>query len=655
MADKKAVEIEDLSKIVAVSDPRVSPDGDRAIFVHTVMDFETDEYTNTLWMADLKRGKATKYTTGRGKDKNPLWSPDGKQILFTSTPPVKEGEEKKKTQLYIISTEGGEARQVTDLETPVESPQWSPNGKNVLFVSGVRDEEPESDVKVITRLYYKANAGGFFDGKRKHLFRVPARGGKPKQITKGDFDVSTPRWLPDNRRIVFVGNMREDADKTKHRFVYVVDSKTGEVTMVTDQVKSIRNIRPSPEGKAIAVTGHDYEKGSPTFSNVWLVPLDGGDHLNLTGGHDMNIGSGLSCEVKVNSPDSNPQWSADGKYLYFTSIYDGAARLYRVPVEGGPVEEVVGGLNHSVLAFDLMKGGEVVYTHLNTTDLSELWVYRNGKSRQLTDFNKSYLGKTAVQDHEEFRFKSNGGHMVEGWIMKPYPYKEGEKYPLILHIHGGPTGVYGNAFFHEFQVLAAQGWAVMYINPWGSGGYYEEYQTNLPGHYFEQDYDDLMKAVDYVVENYDYVDGKRLGVTGGSYGGVMSNWIITQTDRFNAAITCRSITNWLTFFGVSDIGWTFLQHQLHGIPWLDEEKLMEKSPIRHVANVKTPTMIIQSEQDYRCPMEQAEQLYTALKFLGVESEFIRFPNETHELSRSGKPKHRRERLQHMVRWFNKYL
>jgi acylaminoacyl-peptidase len=239
--------------------------------------------------------------------------------------------------------------------------------------------------------------------------------------------------------------------------------------------------------------------------------------------------------------------------------------------------------------------------------------------------------------------------------MKPPGFDASKKHPLVLHIHGGPRGAYGNSFFHEFQVLAAQGWAVMYVNPWGSGGYYEEYQAALPGHYFEQDYDDLMRAVDVVIERYPWVDAGRLGVTGGSYGGVMTNWIITHTDRFAAAVTLRSITNWVTFFGVSDIGWTFGKTELGGVPWEMEDVFMEKSPIRHVANVKTPTMIIHSEEDYRCPMEQAEQLFTALKVLDVDAEFIRFPGESHELSRGGKPKHRRERLEHMVRWFKKYL
>jgi len=226
---------------------------------------------------------------------------------------------------------------------------------------------------------------------------------------------------------------------------------------------------------------------------------------------------------------------------------------------------------------------------------------------------------------------------------------------MVLEIHGGPRGAYGHSMVHEFQVLAAQGWVVAYVNPYGSGGYREDYQAGLPGNYCDQDYADLMGAVDYLLEHYDFIDGDRLGVTGGSYRGIMTNWIVTQTDRFRAAVTQRSICNWYSFFGTSDIGWTFGRWEMGGVPWEDEEGFLRTSPIRYVHQVKTPTLIIHSEEDYRCPMEQAEQFFTALKYLGVPTELIRFPGENHDLSRSGKPKHREERLNHMVRWFKEYL
>ena len=651
MSELKKVDIMDLAKIRMVSDPQISPNGKRVVFVHTVMDFDKDEYLNDLWMADPSDDSVTQFTYGRRKDKNPRWSPDGGRILFTSTPPVKEGEEKK-TQLYVISTDGGEARKVTDVEGGVESPRWSPNGKTILFISGVKRQAREGDVKVIDRLSYKFNGRGFYENERKHLFTVPVKGGKPKQVTKGEFDVTNPSWTSDGKEIVFASNLEPDADVTRRQYIYKVDAKGGDPVKLTDTLMSINGVSCNPYGEEIAFAGHDYHNGSGTNSDIWILKGKE-DPINLTTDFDQDIGTKLSCDIKVSSPSDVPAWSGD--FLYFTSTYDGDACLYRINKSGGNVEKVIGGTDHSVEAFSLTDEGMVAYTVLNTTKPLELWISDDEQSRQVTNLNKDYVKKTNIQNHEHFTFDSGEGHVVEGWLMKPPGFTPSKKYPLILHIHGGPRGAYGNSFFHEFQVLVSSGWAVMYINPWGSGGYYEEYQASLPGHYFEQDYADLMKAVDVIVERNNWVDKTKLGVTGGSYGGVMTNWIITHTDRFKAAVTLRSITNWISFFGVSDIGWTFGKTEIGGNFWEMEETFMSKSPIRYVGNVKTPTMIIHSEQDYRCPIEQGEQLFTALKILGVETEFIRFPGENHELSRSGKPKHRKERLEHMARWFKKYF
>jgi dipeptidyl aminopeptidase/acylaminoacyl peptidase len=651
MPEKNKVEIRDLGKIKIVGAPRISPDGSKIVFVHTEMDFEEDTYLNNLWMVDTEKGKPYQFTSGRGKDKNPSWSPDGKHIMFTSTPPNNDGE-KKKTQIYIIPVDGGEARQLTDLEKGVESPEWGPKGKNILFISSVeRTDRGESDVKIIDRLSYKFNGRGFYENIRKHLFTVKASGGKPKQVTEGEFDVSIPKWTKDGKSIIFSSNLEPDADIVRRSYLYRVDAKGGEPEKLTDTLMSISGIAPNPNGTEIAFTGHDYKNGSGTNSEVWIYK--DGKAKPITSDFDQDFGTKLSCDIRARGASTIPSWS--GEYLYFTSTYIGVAGLYRVHKDGGDVEKLIGEVDHSVEEFNINKENMIAYTTLSTTEPIELWVMQKDKIKQLTDLNKNYKKKTQIMPHEHFAFKSNAVHEVEGWLMKPPSFDESKKYPMILHIHGGPRGAYGNSFLHEFQVLAAQGWVVMYINPWGSGGYYEEFQAGLPGNYFEQDYDDLMKAVDVVLKKNKWIDKDKLGVTGGSYGGVMTNWIITHTNRFAAASTLRSITNWISFYGCSDIGWTFGKTEIGGNFWEMEEEFMKRSPIRYVGNVKTPTQIIHSEEDYRCPIEQGEQLFTALKMLGVDTEFIRFPGESHELSRGGKPKHREERLQHMARWFKKYL
>jgi dipeptidyl aminopeptidase/acylaminoacyl peptidase len=665
MSEKKIVDIMDLEKIKIPSAPQISPDGERVAFVKTEMDFEKNEYLNDLWMGDIETELVTQFTAGRRKDKNPIWSPDSRYIAFTSTPLSKEGEEKKKPQLYVMYTLGGEPKKITDIDKGVEEIKWSPDGKWILFLSmtepGSREvsekedinENEESKVKVITRLKYKFNGPGFFDGKRKHLFVVPMEGGEVKQITDGEFDVSNPEWMSNNKTVIFSSNLEEDADKEGKEYLYKIDLDKGEPEKLIDTLMSISGISASPEGDEVVFAGHDYRKGSGTNQDIWKLRLGDRDLVNLTSGFDQDIGTKISCDVRVSSPNQNPTWRGD--FIYFTSTYEGDAPLYRIHKEGGEVEKGLGGRDHSIEAFSISNEGKIAYTVLDTMKPIELWIWDGEESKQITHFNDEYVNETNIQGHEHFTFESNAGHQVEGWLMTPPGFEGESKIPLILHIHGGPRGAYGNSFFHEFQYLASQGWAVLFINPYGSGGYWEDFQAGLPGHYFEQDYDDLMKAVDVIIEDKDWVDEDRLGVTGGSYGGVMTNWIITHTDRFAAAVTLRSISNWYSFFGCSDIGWTFGKREIGGTPWKDEEEFMAKSPIRYVENVSTPTMIIHSELDYRCPMEQAEQLYIALKYLGVETEFVRFPEENHDLSRSGKPKHRKERLEHISRWFKKYL
>ena len=651
LAKKKPVEIKDLFKLRLVSDPQISPDGKRIAFVHTVMDYDKDEYLNDIWMADAKTGALAQFTSGRGKDKNPCWSPDGKQLLFTSIPPAKDDAEKKKPQLYIIQVGGGEARKLTDLKLGVEAPKWSSDGKQILLINPTQPVETKNDVKHITRLSYKFNGRGFYNGVYKHVFTVSLKGGKPKQITHGEFDVHAAEWL--GKSIIFIGNNESGAEREGYEYIYLIDAKDKPKRLI-EGTWNIETVEVSPNRKQIAFSGHDYRKGGATKHDIWIMPYDGGTPKKLTVDFEPDLGVKISSDVRVSSSDPTPFWHNDG-HIYFTSNFAGVSNLNRIKEDGGTVERLLGEIDHSVEAWSINNDGAIAYTTLAVTKPSDLWVNSDGNAKQLTNFNRRWLDSLDLRTHERIEFKSSGGHTVEGWIMKPSGFRIGKKYPMALEIHGGPRGVFGYALMHEHQVLAGQGWGVMYINPWGSGGYIEDYQAGLPGHYGEQDYADIMEACDYCIKTFKWVDGDRLACLGGSYGGFMTNWIVTQTTRFKAAVTMRSISNWVSFFGTSDIGWTFGKREMLGLPWDHEEEFMAKSPIRYVKNVKTPTLVIHSEEDFRCPIEQGEQFYTALKYLNVSTEFLRFPKENHELSRSGKPKHREIRLENIVRWLKTYL
>jgi dipeptidyl aminopeptidase/acylaminoacyl peptidase len=650
------MDIKSLMRLQMVSDPQIAPDGRRVAFVHTTIDRDADAYVSHIWLANCESGAVQQFTSGRGKDRYPRWSPDGLKLLFVSTPPNQEGDEQR-GQLFIIRLSGGEAAQLTDLEGGVQHPRWSPDGRRILFTSLVVDgEKKKTDVKVITRVSYRFNAKGFFDGRRNHLFTISSTGRRPKQVTRGEYDVEGAEWLDGGRRVAFISNLHIDADLTYDKYLYAIPLRGGDPEQLTDGPRTITALRASPQGGEIAYLGHDYRRGLATHQDLWVVPASGGSSENLTRGFDQDIGKPLVSDVRVESPNPNPQWGARGDCLYFTSTYGGVVGLYRVSRQGCEVEKVLGDVDHSVEAWSVAEDASVAYTVLQTRAPIELWVKMGETARQLTRVNRRWVREHVVCGSERFAFESSAGHRVEGWLIRPPGVRAGAKYPLLLEIHGGPRGVYGYGFMHEFQVLAAQGWVVVYVNPHGSGGYEEAFQAELPGHYGEQDYADLMEAVDYVVAQYGFIDAQRLGVLGGSYGGFMTNWIVTHTDRFKAAVTMRSISNWVSMFGCSDIGWVFGKWEMGGgVPWREEEAYMAKSPIRYVEAVRTPTLIIHSEEDYRCPMEQAEQFFTALKVRGVPTELVRFPKEHHGLSREGGPRHRMERLDHIVRWFKTYL
>ncbi len=649
-----------LFPMAPVSDPQISPDGANVLFTYSTANMDEDKYDTHIWLLPLKEGRPRQFTFSANNESSPRWSPDGRSILFLSNRPAEgekkdEEKKKKKNQIFVMPADGGEARQVTSVEEGAQGPAWSPDGKTILFLSKVFKGEKateESDVKIIRRMRYKEDGKGFFVGKYTHLFTVRARGGKAKQLTDGEYDVEEAAWSPDGKRVAFVANMGKDADKSFYRDVYEIPAKGGEPKVLLKDFGRLGSLEWSPCGKFIAFVGRRIQDPSLVWhknNEVWVMPSGGGEPRCLTEGFDRTIR--MSQKVV---------WSPDSKHIYVTFPHHGGGHIHSVSMEGGVEPLTEGKMNVGTFSVD---GSGKIFT-FNANDAvtpTELWVKDEEGTRKRTEMNRDLLRKLRLSEPEEFWFTASDGVEVQGWIVKPYVFEQGEKYPTLIEVHGGPRSAYGfklDAAEHEFQVLADNGYVVVYTNPRASIGYGEQFAGLISGHWGERDYQDILEATDYVIDNYQYVDPERVGVLGGSYGGFMTNWIVGHTDRYKAAVTQRSISNWYSFHGTSDIGWmTLPTHELVNgkDPWDDLELCMEKSPITYVKNMVTPLLIIHSENDYRCPMEQGEQLFIALKKLGRTVEFVRFPDEPHGLSRTGKPKHRVERLQHIVRWFERYL
>jgi len=650
---------EDLKKFSVVSDPQISPDGDKILFTVTRVNEDHGGYISHIWSVHFSKGDPKQLTRGEGLNFNPRWSPNGERILFLST-----RDNAKAKQLWVIPADGGEAYRVCSTNEGVEKPLWSPDGRQILFLSRTRNVEPlfeGSDVKIVRKLIYKFNDLGFFHDTRRHLFTVDADSGKPAQITDGDFDVVSMDLSPKGGEVAFIANMTEDADHTLVKDIWIHSFVKKENTRITDGRWHLDALSWSPDGGKIAFVGRemldeDYIK--QYNPDIMILPSNGGEVKNLTGGLDQWIASFHSC---IAGWSEKPRWSPDSRSIRFMANEEGALHVYQVDMDGR-VERVTDG-EMVVDSFSMSDDwSRMAFSASDALHLSEVWVQDKDGSRKRTELNEDLRVWTRISVPEEFRFTASDGVQIQGWVMRPTDFVEGKKYPAILQIHGGPYSAYGYKFTpaeHEFQVLAEEGYAVIYTNPRGSLGYGEEFTRNQAGNYGARDYDDLMEALDYVANKYPFIDMNRLGVTGGSYGGFMTNWMIGHTDRFKAAVTCRSLSNFINLIGASDIGaMEWLPRHAIGLgeyPWDAPERYLEKSPLMYVNNIETPLLIIHSDKDHDCTIDQGETMFGALKKLKKDVELVIFPGESHNLSRTGKPIHRMERLEHIVRWFNKYL
>jgi dipeptidyl aminopeptidase/acylaminoacyl peptidase len=642
-------------------------------------------------------------------DSSPRWSPDGRRLAFVR-------QEGKVPQLFVLPLDGGEARQLTDLPRGATDPSWSPDGRRLAFLSssvaadGAKREKGEkrdadglaghdSDVRVITRAIYRFNGAGYGDPSHPdHVWTVDvaAAGDEmphARPLTRGEFSEGDLVWAPDGSRLYLVSERdKEPYYQASNEAIYSVAATPAALENGAELVKvaafdgSIRSeLAVSPDGRQIAFLGSARANPTRSFdkSDLWVVAAGPAAHpatapatpagpRNLTAALDGDLGGGLVGDQHAPRGGGRqaPMWSADGRSLIAPVAERGRLDLRRFDLAGGPPIAVTKG-DHEVVGYDMTPDGAHLALILSTpTAIGDLYALdlsasapsasssgatgAAGALRKLTGFNEALFSHLDLTLPERITYRSFDGREIEAWVQKPPDFVAGRKYPMILNIHGGPHAAYGWTFFHEAQWMAAKGYVVLCPNPRGSSSYGEEFGNVIQYHFPGDDYRDLMAGVDDLLRRGE-VDPQRLGVTGGSGGGLLTNWTVTQTDRFAAAVSQRSIADWSGFWYTADFT-LFTPTWFHGAPWQDPQDFAARSPITYIEKVKTPLMLIEGEADLRTPPTSGgEQMFRALKYLHRPVVMVRFPGESHELSRSGQPWHRVERLQHIVRWFDKYL
>ncbi len=673
---KRTLTPEDFYRLRWVSDPQVSPDGQTIAFVVKTVDRETNVYRDAIWLAPVAGGLgAARQFTSDGS--SPRWSPDGQSLAFVSdragTLPAPYQDEdtagrdkrmgKGKPQIWVISAAGGEARQLTFMKYGASNPVWSPDGQTLLLSAKTGDiaEPPEHDGKReprshrISRIMYRFNQANYIYEQRTHLFTVSVANGSVRFVTSGDWDDEQGTWSPDGKRILFVSDRREDRWYLPKQELWLCEADGKNPRCVLSHADfDYANPSFAPDGRRIACLGAPMWKNGGHTDVYVFTP--GEKPRCLTTEHFITFADTIGSDMRNDHADATPRWSRDGKTLFVLGNARGAGNVYALSADDSSVAEVTTG-NHQVLGFSLDDSQNTVALAL--TDVrqpGDIFVLKrdSNETTRLTDVNKHLLSEVELGAVEQFEFKGAQDWSIEGWILKPHDFDPTQKYPLILEIHGGPCTAYGYAFNLEFQVLAAKGFVVLYLNPRGSTSYGRVFSKAVHGEWGEDDYRDLMAGVDAVVAR-GYVDPERMGVTGGSYGGFMTNWVIGHTNRFKAAVTQRSVTNLVSKFGTSDIGPWMAMDNWEGAPWENPDKYRHHSPITYVQNMQTPLLIIHSDRDWRCPIEQAEQLFMALKWLRREVEFLRFENENHDLSRNGHPRLRVERYNAIADWFTSHI
>lgn len=662
------IKIDDFTRYKFLSGIKHSPDGNNLCFVLHQTDFEENKYLSNLWVLNVEKEKYYQLTAF-DNEKSFLWL-DNENIIFPDIRDLKDKEKKdggeEFTQYYKINIHGGEATKflripanvnsikMIDKDTYILTAQYNLNYKELNLLNEeekakeLKARKEEKDYEVMEEIPFWSNGGGFTNRKRSRLYLFCAKEGKLEPITGEYENVELFNINEDRTKVVILTtNFKDKMPLTNDMWLYDIAMK--KITEISKKESMAHSYANFISKDTVIFAASDMKKyGVNENGQFYVIDLNSMDTKCITPELDTALTNSVGSDCRFGGSDLK---QIEGDCLYFVTTEGDSSFLNKLDLSG-KIEKITSG-NGSVDGISIKKDS-ILFVGMKSNNLQEIFKLEGSSQKQITDFNGWIHRDRKICQPEKINVETEPGVIIEGWIIKPVDFDENKKYPAILDIHGGPKTVYGTVFFHEMQYWANEGYAVFFCNPRGSDGRGNDF-ADIRGKYGTIDYDDIMSFTDEVLKRYSFIDASRVGVTGGSYGGFMTNWIIGHTDRFKAAASQRSISNWISKFCTTDIGYFFVDDQIAATPWDNQEKLWEHSPLKYADKVKTPTLFLHSEEDYRCWLVEGIQMFTALKYHGVEARMCMFRGENHELSRSGKPKNRLRRLREITEWFDKYL